>query len=446
MLKISKLIAVSALVAAPLPALADLSETGEFLDGVAAVVNEGVVMRSQLAEETANIIRSAQAQNIPLPPADILREQVLERLIVKEIQLQRAERIGLQVSDAMLNQAIEQLAMQQGIRFEDMPALLAVTLLTVSLFLDSYLSRVDGIVMLTGLVIVMIWLARLGLRSAPTDPIKTDFEAEIPENVSMPMALIWLALGLGTLLMGAHLLVGGSLEIAKALGVSEVVIGILLVGVGGQAQLHVVADPGVALATHGQGVDLLEPRGVLVAHHEVGLVTGEGIASHEEVIVGGGGQQVLGLGIAASGRHDPLAAFPESGDGFRYPVEFRYTPRAHLVQVQYQGLDTGILGRSVYRLYQIADQGLSLLAAGGFQSAIQGRPGQLIHEVTRGRDHKSRGAPYYDGSRRYKRQEEPQKEQHQYQVDDLPQTVQQAPEKSENGADQFKHGNLSVFS
>ena len=39
----------------------------------------------------------------------------------------------------------------------EMPALLAVTLLTVSLFLDSYLSRIDGLVMLTGLVIVMIW-------------------------------------------------------------------------------------------------------------------------------------------------------------------------------------------------------------------------------------------------------------------------------------------------
>ena len=53
----------------------------------------------------------------------------------------------------------------------EMPALLAVTLLTVSLFLDSSLSRVDGLVMLTGLVIVMIWLARLGFRSAPSDPI-----------------------------------------------------------------------------------------------------------------------------------------------------------------------------------------------------------------------------------------------------------------------------------
>jgi cation:H+ antiporter len=114
----------------------------------------------------------------------------------------------------------------------EMPALLAVTLLTVSLFLDSFLSRVDGLVMLTGLIIVMIWLARLGFRSAPSDPIKAEYEAEIPENVSMPMAIFWLAFGFGTLLLGAQLLVDGSIEIARILGVSEVVIGILLVAFG----------------------------------------------------------------------------------------------------------------------------------------------------------------------------------------------------------------------
>ena len=107
-----------------------------------------------------------------------------------------------------------------------------MSLLTVSLFLDSYLSRVDGIVMLTGLIIVMIWLARLGMRSAPTDPIAQDYEAEIPVDVAMPVALFWLAVGLLTLLGGAHLLVEGSLNIAKTLGVSEVVIAILLVAFG----------------------------------------------------------------------------------------------------------------------------------------------------------------------------------------------------------------------
>ncbi len=114
----------------------------------------------------------------------------------------------------------------------EMPALLAVSLLTVSLFLDTRLSRPDGIVMLTGLVIVMIWLARLGLRSSANDPIKMDYEAEIPNNVSMKAASIWLAIGLGTLLIGAHWLVNGSIGVAQSLGVSEIVIGITIVAFG----------------------------------------------------------------------------------------------------------------------------------------------------------------------------------------------------------------------
>ena len=78
----------------------------------------------------------------------------------------------------------------------EMSTLLAVSLLTVSMFLDSRLSFVDGIVLLSGLVIVMLWLARLGMRSAANDPIAQDYEAEIPSDVTMPMAIVWLVVGL----------------------------------------------------------------------------------------------------------------------------------------------------------------------------------------------------------------------------------------------------------
>ena len=114
----------------------------------------------------------------------------------------------------------------------EMPALLAVSLLTVSLFLDTRISRPDGIVMLTGLAIVMIWFVRLGIRSAENDPIKMDYEAEIPKDVSTKMALTWLLVGLGVLLIGAEWLVSGSIGVAQSLGVSEVVIGITIVAFG----------------------------------------------------------------------------------------------------------------------------------------------------------------------------------------------------------------------
>jgi cation:H+ antiporter len=111
----------------------------------------------------------------------------------------------------------------------EMPALLAVSLLTVSLFLDSYLGRVDGLVLLAGLVIVMIWLVRLGFRSSAGDPLQADFDAEIPKHMSMRVAIVWVVVGIATLLLGAHWMVDGAIDIAKILGVSEVVIGITMV-------------------------------------------------------------------------------------------------------------------------------------------------------------------------------------------------------------------------
>ena len=114
----------------------------------------------------------------------------------------------------------------------EMPALLAVSLLTVTLFLDTYLSRVDGIVLLVGLVIVMVWLTRLGIRTAATDPLLADYEAEIPKDVKTPAALAWLGLGLALLLVGAEFVVGAAIEIAREIGVSDVVIGVTLVALG----------------------------------------------------------------------------------------------------------------------------------------------------------------------------------------------------------------------
>jgi len=106
----------------------DLSETGDFLDGIAAIVNEGVVLESKLREQIATIIRRAESQPepIPLPPPDVLRDQVLERLVIDEVQLQRAAQIGLQIPDQMVNQAIAGIGAQQNppVPFEQMPQMI----------------------------------------------------------------------------------------------------------------------------------------------------------------------------------------------------------------------------------------------------------------------------------------------------------------------------------
>lgn len=137
--------------------------------------------------------------------------------------------IGLVLGAVALFRPIE---LTSTILRREMPALLAVTLLTLSLFLDLYLSRVDGLVLLAALVIVMYWIARIGFRSKAGDPIEAEYEAEIPRDMGLGTALFWLAVGFLVLLGGAELLVGAASAIARELGVSELIIGVTLVAIG----------------------------------------------------------------------------------------------------------------------------------------------------------------------------------------------------------------------
>ena len=102
----------------------ELSSEGVLLDGVAAVVNDGVVLKSELEAETARIVKRLEAQNTPVPPMAQLLPQVLEKLVIQRIQLQRAERIGIRISDETLNQALASIAQRNGVALSDLPAVL----------------------------------------------------------------------------------------------------------------------------------------------------------------------------------------------------------------------------------------------------------------------------------------------------------------------------------
>ena len=70
----------------------DLGTRGESLDRIVAVVNDGVILQSELDAETSSISRRLQDQKVELPPPSVFRQQVLERLVLQEIQMQRAKR------------------------------------------------------------------------------------------------------------------------------------------------------------------------------------------------------------------------------------------------------------------------------------------------------------------------------------------------------------------
>lgn len=103
----------------------ELSARGVLLDGVAAVVNDGAVLKSELQAEYGHIVQRLQAQGAKIPPERTLMRQVLERLVVRQIQLQRAERVGIQISDETLNNALASIARSNGVLLANLPRQLA---------------------------------------------------------------------------------------------------------------------------------------------------------------------------------------------------------------------------------------------------------------------------------------------------------------------------------
>lgn len=103
----------------------ELSSRGQLLEGIAAIVNDGVVLKSELQTETDRIVQRLQQQGTRLPPQRTLDQQVLERLVITRIQLQRAERVGIQVSDETLNNALANIAQRNNVSLADLPQALA---------------------------------------------------------------------------------------------------------------------------------------------------------------------------------------------------------------------------------------------------------------------------------------------------------------------------------
>ena len=106
-------IALSILLSLP------LSAKIEILDRVAIIVDEGVVLESQVNNMLENIKKRYQEQGAPMPPQEVLLEQVQERLIIDELQLQMGRQAGIRIGDGELNQAFENIAQTNGLSLED---------------------------------------------------------------------------------------------------------------------------------------------------------------------------------------------------------------------------------------------------------------------------------------------------------------------------------------
>jgi peptidyl-prolyl cis-trans isomerase SurA len=103
----------------------DLSTQGTLLDRIAAVVNDGVVLESEVDDQMKEVTARLQAQSMALPPDSVLRKQVLDRLILQRIELEQADRDGITISDDQLNAALEDVAQRNNIPFSELPTALS---------------------------------------------------------------------------------------------------------------------------------------------------------------------------------------------------------------------------------------------------------------------------------------------------------------------------------
>ena len=103
----------------------ELATQGELLDRVVAIVNDGVVLNSDLDAEVAAVTERLKEQKLELPPQNVLRQQVLERLVLQEIQVQRAGKAGVKVSDENVNAALQDVAKRNGMTLTQLPEALA---------------------------------------------------------------------------------------------------------------------------------------------------------------------------------------------------------------------------------------------------------------------------------------------------------------------------------
>src|ERR1017187_5655302 len=115
----------------------DISAHGELLDRIAAIVNDGLVLKSDLDGQMDAVTKRLQEQKIEMPPQSVLRQQVLDRLILQEIQMQRAKHVGLTISDEQLNSALQDIAQRNKIPFDQLPTALAAQGVDYKLYRES---------------------------------------------------------------------------------------------------------------------------------------------------------------------------------------------------------------------------------------------------------------------------------------------------------------------
>jgi len=112
------------------------------------------------------------------------------------------------------------------------PLLMLIMVASFIMAADLVLNKTEGWLLLTGLVALIIWMVRFGMRRGTDDPLAEEFEAEIPRDMPTSKAVLWMTVGLVILPLSSTFLVDGAVFIARSLHVSEAVIGLTIIALG----------------------------------------------------------------------------------------------------------------------------------------------------------------------------------------------------------------------
>lgn len=104
----------AALLALLVPLLAN-AQGYQKMDEIVAIVDEGVILRSEMESSMQNVLNQIQSRGERRPPPQVLQEQVLERLVMNQVQVQRAEQTGVRVTDQEVDRSLSDVARQNGL-------------------------------------------------------------------------------------------------------------------------------------------------------------------------------------------------------------------------------------------------------------------------------------------------------------------------------------------
>lgn len=142
--------------------------------------------------------------------------------------------LGSNITNIALVLGITALVMPLTVKSETLrreyPIMFTVMLLALALVMDGHLGQIDGLILISGLFVMLYWMIQTA-KKQKRDPMEKEFEQEIPK-ITTQKAFLWFFIGLVLLIISSRGLVWGSVNIAKAAGISDLVIGLTIVAIG----------------------------------------------------------------------------------------------------------------------------------------------------------------------------------------------------------------------